>query len=231
MNPLHWNPSVSNEYFVGVQNLHVGTTSGTLTQLQNSLHNGKRISGIAIAQNNADVVYYTTDGYLWRNGEPVDDGVYKATRANGSWTFQDVTGSLRSKHDPTQNLNGLPAPLTDITVDPNDENRIWVTMGRFISGKKVFYSPNGGTTWINVTKSGLPNLPSTAISYQELSNDRLYIGTDNGVYFTDNSMNCWEKYGNGGPQCMVNDMEINRCAGKIGCRYSWKRIVGSSFNH
>lgn len=217
MNPLYWNPATKQEFFVGTNYLYVGKTTATsLTKIDNTLHsNNKKVSSVAVSRSDSNVAYYTTDSYLWRNGQPVDDGIYKATRTNGTWAITDVTGSLRSKHDPTQNKYGLPAPITDIVVDPNDKDRIWVTMGVFEGNHKVYYTSNGGASWQNLTKTGIPNLPCTAISFQEMSNDRLYIGTDNGVYFTDNSMNCWERFGNNGVQCMVSDMEINRCAGKL----------------
>ena len=35
------------------------------------------------------------------------------------------------------------------------------------------------------------------------------------MFYRDNVQTDWAKYGNGGPPCMVNDMEINNCAGKL----------------
>lgn len=216
MNPLHWNPSKTNEFFVGIKKLYRGiTTSSSLLEIYNSnLHgNNKDISSVVVSRNNPDIVYYSTDNYFYKTGAPIDDGIYKATRYGGLWTVSDITGSLRSKC--INGFCGLPQALTDITVDPNNENRIWVTMAGFLIDKKVFYSSNSGNTWQNITLTGLPNLPCTAISFQELSNDRLYVGTDNGIYFKDNNMTCWAKYGNNDPQCMINDLEINQCAGKL----------------
>lgn len=214
MNPLHWNPVDKSEFFIGTNYLYAGkTNSNALTQIANPLHSSdKKVSSVSISRNDPNTVYYSTESYVWNSSAIADDGIFKATRAGGSWTVTDITGGLKTV---VHGKLGLSVPITDIAVDPNNKNRVWVTRGNFDNTKKVFYTPNGGVNWYNKTKTGLPNLPCTSIAFQELSNDRLYIGTDNGVYFTDNSMNCWEKYGNKGVQCQVNDLEINPCAGKL----------------
>ena len=213
MNPLKWNGNSNNEFFFGLDFLKIGLTSGsTLTAVPTSLHSGKNVSSVEVSRNNPNVVYYSTDSYVWNGSAPTDDGIYKAVRTGSSWTVTNISSNL---YGPVHGITGLSVPITDVAVDPNNENRIWITMAGFESGKKVYYSSNGGSSWSNITSTGLPNLPCTAIVYQEMSNDRIYVGTDNGIYYTDNSLSCWAKYGNNGPQCMVNDMEINQCSGKL----------------
>ena len=214
MNPMHWNPVDKSEFFIGSNYLKVGkTTSTTLTNISTTLHSSnKQISSVAVSKDDPNTVYYSTDSYVWNSSAPTDDGIYKATRSGGSWTVTDITSNLKTQ---VHGKTGLSVPITDIAVDPNNKNRIWVTMGNFDSNKKVFFTNNGGASWSHINKNGIPNLPCTSIAFQAFSNDRLYIGTDNGIYFTDKTMTCWEKYGNNGPQCQVNDLEINQCAGKL----------------
>ena len=213
MNPLKWNGNSNNEFFFGLDFLKIGLTSGTtLTAVPTSLHSGKTISSVEVSRNNPNVVYYSTDSYVWNGSAPTDDGIYKAVRSGSTWTVSNISSNL---YVSVNGQFGLSVPITDIAVDPNNENRIWITMAGFDPNKKVYYSSNGGASWTNITSTGLPNLPCTAIVYQEMSNDRLYVGTDNGIYYKDNSLSCWVKYGNNGPQCMVNDMEINQCSGKL----------------
>lgn len=219
MSPLCWNPSVSTEFYIGTTKLHIGTTTtSTLTPIYDAnLHPPKNISSVAASRNNPNVVYYSTDSYWWNDNAPPTstdrEGIFKGTRSGSTWTVTDITNGLKTKC--IGSTCGLPAPITDIAVDPNNENRIWVTFGGFISNHKVFYTSDGGTNWQNITSNCLPNLPATAIVFQEMSNDRIYIGTDNGIYYRDNTQTDWAKYGNNGPQCMVNDLEINQCAGKL----------------
>lgn len=218
MNPLCWNLGVANEFFIGTNKCYVGTTtSTTMTAIYDaSLHSPKNISSVGSCRN-GNVIYYSTDSYWWSDPNPPTpterEGIFKGIRSGGTWTVTDITNGLKTKF-----LNGnygLPAPITDIAVDPNNENRIWVSFGNFVSNQKVFYTIDGGANWQNITGTCLPNVPITAIAFQEMSNDRVYIGTDNGIYYRDNVQTDWAKYGNNGPQCMVNDLEINQCAGKL----------------
>lgn len=219
MNPLCWNPSTTNEFFIGTTKLYLGTTTSTaLTAIYDAnFHPPKNISSVAASRKNPNVVYYSTDSYWWNDNIPPTatdrEGIFRATRSGTTWTITDITNNLKTKC--INGTCGLPAPITDIAVDPNDENRIWVTFGNFVSNQKVFFSNDGGANWQNLVSNCLPNLPVTAIAFQEMSNDRIYIGTDNGIYYRDNIQTDWAKYGNNGSQCMVNDLEINQCAGKL----------------
>ena len=62
----------------------------------------------------------------------------------------------------------------------------------------------------------LPNLPVNTIVYQNNSTtDRLYIGTDVGVYVIDNTVADWQYFGNGLPNVMVHELEINYTSNKL----------------
>ena len=47
------------------------------------------------------------------------------------------------------------------------------------------------------------------------SNDGVYVGTDVGVYYHNNSMSGWEPFMSGLPNVIVNWLEINYTANKI----------------
>ena len=213
INPLHWNPSKPKEFFVGARKLFLGDFSSI-----NSIFTppgNKDISSVTVSRKNKDVVYCSTDGSYYAKGTAADDGIWRGVRTGNSWNFTDITNDLRNKSHTGSTLIGLGTPITDIAIDPMDENRIWITRGKFSEGEKVFYSPDAGENWVNITADGLPNLPCTAIAYQEGSNDRLYVGTDNGVFYRDNNMECWVRYGVDGPQNLINDLEINHCGSKL----------------
>ncbi len=107
-------------------------------------------------------------------------------------------------------------PLTDgvvigeITVDPNNADRVWVSLLGYNSIAKVFYSETGGlgtNPWINITEN-LPNVPAYCIEYKPNSNDGIYLGTDFGVFFRDNTMTEWTWFSNSLPKTRVEDMKI-----------------------
>jgi Secretion system C-terminal sorting domain len=105
--------------------------------------------------------------------------------------------------------SGLSETITSVEADYADANKVWVTVGGWARGTKLFYSSNGGSSWTNITKN-LPNFPANIIK-QEVgnSNDALYIGLDIGIYYTDNTLNTWVPYMQDLPNSSVRDLEIN----------------------
>lgn len=171
---------------------------------------GIKISGIELAPSDTKIIYVSAGSLL-----------YKTT--NGGLSFTDITGSIF----------GVGA-ITSVEVHYNDPNKVWVTVGGWTNGSKIFYSSNGGSSWINVTKN-LPNFPANIIK-QEVGNpnNALYVGMDIGVYYTDNTMSSWEPFMNGLPNSTVNDFEINEGAKVIRVatfgRGIWESPLYSSIN-
>lgn len=79
----------------------------------------------------------------------------------------------------------------------------------------------GGTVdWENLS-TGLPNLPINCIEvYKDSEWEEMFAGTDCGVYYYNNIIGHWTKYGNGMPVCAVSDLEIN---------YKTNQLVASTF--
>ena len=51
--------------------------------------------------------------------------------------------------------------------------------------------------------------------YEDNSNDRLYIGTDIGIYYTDNSKTDWVPYSDGLPNVVIDELEIQYSSSKL----------------
>lgn len=105
--------------------------------------------------------------------------------------------------------NNLPTPtgtLNNVTFHPENENIIYAVASNYRKDSKVFKYEGG--EWENYT-GNLPNVPVNVIKVQENSPERLYIGTDIGVYYTDNGTKNWERYGSDMPYTFVNDLEID----------------------
>ncbi len=95
--------------------------------------------------------------------------------------------------------------ISYIQVDPNNPYRIWITQNNYDKGNKVL--EYDGNEWKNIT-GNLPNVPVNCITYQENSPDRLYIGTDIGVFYSENNSAYWELFGKGLPNVVVSELEI-----------------------
>ncbi|MDC1068882.1 T9SS type A sorting domain-containing protein [Candidatus Kapabacteria bacterium] len=96
--------------------------------------------------------------------------------------------------------------LSNVTFHPEDETIFYATASNFRGGLKVYKNENN--EWTNIS-GNLPNVPVNVIKYQKDSPERLYVGTDLGVYFTDYGSNFWERFGSELPFTIVNDIEID----------------------
>jgi photosystem II stability/assembly factor-like uncharacterized protein len=96
--------------------------------------------------------------------------------------------------------------IRDIEVDPNDMNTVYIVTSGYSSGKKVFKSTDAGATWTNISGS-LPNVSVTAIELYETVSGGMFIGTNMGVYYRDDTLDDWYLYGKT-PNTEVRDIEI-----------------------
>lgn len=114
--------------------------------------------------------------------------------------------------------------INSIAVDPQNSARIWVALGNVNTSditlspssmvNRVYYSPNSGINWIEISK-GLSALPVNKLLYRRGSDDEVYAGTEVGVFKWNKYDSSWECYNTGMPPCIVTDLEINYCAGKL----------------
>jgi photosystem II stability/assembly factor-like uncharacterized protein len=112
---------------------------------------------------------------------------------------------------------GLPVDsvaITGIAVHALHPDTLWVTFSGYCAGKKVYRSSDGGNSWTNLSGT-LPNIPVNCICFQKDAGDALYIGTDIGVFVRTASMNDWQLFGDGLPNVVVTDLEIQYMSGKI----------------
>lgn len=77
-----------------------------------------------------------------------------------------------------------------------------------------------GGTWAPIG-NGLPNLSANSIEYfQQSSNELLFIGNDDGVYYKSHTMTSWLKFQCKLPNNIVTDLEIN---------YSQRKLRASTY--
>jgi len=132
----------------------------------------------------------------------VGSGIQMSANTGGSWTT--VTGSWP----------GL--TITFIAVDPNDAQRVWITLGGYTAGQKVYESTNAGTSWTNISGT-LPNVPALSVAHQDTSGtpmDAIYVGMDVGVYYQ-SDVTPWQLHETGLPNTPIYDLEINETNQKI----------------
>jgi hypothetical protein len=201
----------------------INTTPNTLWKLQSDISKtvnqdwARQITEVEISKSDPNFIYIVTGGVDYGNGVGVEPRLFKSSTGGneGNYSlnkFAEIT-SLPMIHIPN---SGISKPvITGIAVSPIDPNHLWITFSGYDPVVKVYSSLDGGISWQNDDPNGsLTNLPVNGVVYQDGTNDRLYIGTDAGVYVKDNSMSCWQRYGNI-PNVRVTELKINPCSGKL----------------
>jgi hypothetical protein len=166
---------------------------------------------LEISKANSSVLYVARRKFGWTNG--INSTIYKTTNLNysspGSITYTNLTTSLNA-YDPDILSKAF---VEDIEVDDTNANKVWIGFGNLEEGKKVYYSSNGGTTWTNISNN-LPNIKLNTIQYDAV-NQTLYVGTDYGVYYYNDSTGLWARYGVGLPVSIVTTIAIDNTANEV----------------
>ena len=83
--------------------------------------------------------------------------------------------------------------ITDIAVDPNDNNHIVVTVGGYVSGTHVFRSTNALSESPTFTpiQGNLPSFPVYSAVIDVHNSSNIIIGTEFGVYTSSNNGSSW----------------------------------------
>lgn len=99
--------------------------------------------------------------------------------------------------------------ITDIAINPTNSNEVFVTIGGFVNDT-VWYTSDAGATWAQRTGSGqtaLPPVHVNTITYHPLNTNWVYVGTDLGVYASENKGLTWNRtprYDNAGHDGPIN---------------------------
>jgi len=136
--------------------------------------------------------------------------------------FIEVTGNF-----PTGNV------VTDIAVDQTDRMRVFATRSAF-TGSKLYRSTTGGTTWV-AAGNGLPDVPANTVAIDPINRQRIFVGTDVGVFVSEDNGDNFVPQMAGLPLgTVVTDLEIDNAphvltAGTYG-RGAWQLALPAEFS-
>ena len=132
--------------------------------------------------------------------------------------FQNVCRSFDGGINWTNITAGLPTAgicFNYMAVSDSDPALIWVALSGYSDGNKVYFSNDAGNTWTNISGT-LPNVPVNTILFEKNStSNRLYIGTDFGVFTKDDDEADWQAFMSGLPNVMVHELTLNPTNSKI----------------
>ncbi len=173
------NPSV---LIAGYNDVYRSINRGdSWTRISTNLAGGN-VQNLAMTPVNSSIIYASRDNRL-----------YRTTNLGTTWTSATVPSNGNR--------------ITKIAVDAGNADRVWVTVASYTDGMKVLRSDNGGVSWTNVTGS-LPNVVANSVIFEAGSNGRIYVATDGGVFYRDNTTTDWVYYGKGMPNTSITDLEI-----------------------
>ncbi len=151
-------------------------------------------SAIAVAPSDSNIVYYAfSDGYVARSANALD--------ADPDWEVFDEN-------------NGLPAEaafLSSIAVDPSDPNTAYVTSSTF-GAAHVYKTTDAGQNWNpidgDVAIAGIPEVPAHWIAVRPCDSGQLYVGTEVGVFASDDAGASWAPANLGMANTVVESLDF-----------------------
>ncbi len=174
------------------------------------LKNGVNLA-VAISKKNPKVFYVARkDVHLEKYG--INNALFKSENLDfnspENITYTELTHNFSSSDDPINK-----AFITDIALNDEDENQLWICFGNLEQGKKVYFSEDGGLHWKNISKN-LPNVPVNTIKFDQ-KNKELYVGNDYGVYQLNKTTGEWNRFGKNLPVCIVTTIAIDHISNEI----------------
>lgn len=171
----------------------------------------RQITEISICKASPDVVYVVTAGQ--QNPPHMDwqlkSGLYKSVKGGINGTdqaeihFKPVDFPGKDYDDDTL------AIITGVLVNPLNPDHVWITYTGIPREYRIWESKDGGKIWENADPDGVfATNPVNAIVYLEGSDDRLYVGTDRGLYTKTNNT-AWQHISEF-PNVRITEININR---------------------
>ncbi|HSN57451.1 MAG TPA: hypothetical protein VLT32_22470 [Candidatus Sulfomarinibacteraceae bacterium] len=150
---------------------------------------GGEISAIAVAPTDGDIVYIGLDsGAVWFS----DD----ALSTTPHWRRRD---------------NGLPAGwISSLAVDPVDPQRAYCTISTF-GVPHVLRTDDGGRSWSSIdglAADGIPDIPCHWIAVRPCNRDQLFVGSELGVFASDDGGGSWEPANSGLAHTVVEALDF-----------------------
>jgi hypothetical protein len=160
-------------YLYRLRGGHLPTGTPTWRQASEHILDDGIISAIAVAPGDPNrVAAGATDGRIY-----FTDAGTTASSAT-SWGLAEPRGGW----------------VTSIAYDPSDPSVMYATYGGFGGGWHAFKSANGGQTWRPIDgagETGLPDVPVHVVVVDAARPNRVYLGTDVGVFVSDTGGDRW----------------------------------------
>lgn len=176
-------PTNSNTVFTGSYRVWRTKNDGENWNIVSPSLDDSSISAIEVASANPKRVYVGTE-----NG-----GFFRSLDGGDTWS-------------PNLSSSILPGyTITRLESHPRDAKLLYATVANF-GHPHVFRTKDGGTTWENVDKGQLPDVPHHAVLIRSDEPNKVYVGNDAGVFVLDTATGTWMNLTKKLPNAMVVDL-------------------------
>ncbi|MFY0672746.1 MAG: T9SS type A sorting domain-containing protein [Bacteroidia bacterium] len=149
-----------------------------------------QIRNAEIAQNNSEIIVVSRASEIEKSED-------------GGKTFSSIRNNLPNH------------VIQDIAFNPaNDADIIAVNASYQNNGQKIYRSTNGGNSWSNITFN-LGDVPVHSVVIDNNEYQKIYLGTEIGVYYMPLNGRNWTPYSTDLPSVAVEELEINHGANTI----------------
>jgi hypothetical protein len=181
-------------------------------------------------------LWLTTDGGArWSSGGALQQGVFSALAVaptdSGALLYGTSAGQLLGAAV-TQPRSGF---VSGVTIDPVNSSVRYATYSTF-GGTHVWRSLDGGATWSGIDGNGtgaLPDVPVHCLVIDPSNRDRLFIGTDVGVFVSLDGGTHWAVEA-GLPNVVTETLVLHRAADQLQLfaftygRGAWRVALGNN---
>ncbi|RKS95024.1 BNR/Asp-box repeat protein [Flavobacterium limicola] len=131
-----------------------------------------------------------------------DDGLIHVSKDGGA-TWNKISGNLPQNRW-----------VSRVVASAHKKERVYATLNGYRNDdftSYVYVSDDFGQTWKNIANN-LPANPVNVVVEDNVNENVLYLGTDNGLYVSLNKGTTWDDFSNGIPNVAVHDLVIQKVA-------------------
>ncbi len=193
--PFALDPNNSNRILAGgaslwrTENAKAPNTDGTGPRwIEIKDRTGSKISAIAIARQDSDLVWVGyEDGQIFKTaGGTSEAPVWQKVGGTGPFPLSVGRYCMR------------------LVIHPGSVRTVFATFGGY-TRDNIWRTDNGGATWAAIG-NGLPEVPVRCLAVHPRRPDFLYIGTEVGVFGSEDGGASWSPTNEGPTSCSVNDL-------------------------
>ncbi|WP_426090721.1 WD40/YVTN/BNR-like repeat-containing protein [Flavobacterium sp. DSR3-2] len=186
--------------YMGSNFLHRSMNQGeTWTAISADLTQGAKEGNVAFGTIAAISESTLQFGLLYTGS---DDGLIHVSKDGGA-TWNKISGNMPQNRW-----------VSRVVASAHKKERVYATLNGYRNddfASYVYMSDDFGQTWKNIANN-LPASPVNVIVEDNVNENVLYVGTDNGLYVSLNKGTSWDDFSNGIPNVAVHDLVIQKKA-------------------